>query len=220
MQRERLDLFRNVHKGIRVMLFDLVQKAGRTDFTDITSVAVLRAQVRDTFELLESHAHNEDQFVMPMLRVAVPDLADEFGAAHEAQEAELPALRAGLEALDTSSADTARLGHVFVVRLGRIAGDLLMHMSDEETIINPALWSAYSDEELLVTERRLVGAIPPEKMSRYLRWMLPAMNLPERVGFLSMLPPPVFDFVRAVAKQVLTPAEDLALDARLGAGVA
>lgn len=219
MTRDRLDLYRYVHKGIRVMLFDLVQKSGRTDFTDITAVALLRAQVRDTFELLESHAHTEDEHVMPLLRVAVPELAEEFQRAHHEQEAELPVLRAGLEALETSSADAARKGHMFVVRLGRVAGDLLTHMSDEETLINPALWSAYSDEELLVAERRLVASIPHEKMERFLRWMLPAMNTPERASFLGMLPPPVFELVRGLAKQVLTPAEDLALEQRLGVEV-
>jgi hypothetical protein len=217
MNRNRLDLYRNVHKGIRVMLFDLVQKSGRTDFTDITSVAKLRTETRELFELLESHAHNEDLYVMPLVHAAAPKLAAEFAAAHDDQEARLPGLLAALDSIDTSARDAEARGHAFVVQLSRVAGELLTHMADEELELNAALWQAYSDEELHAAEQRLVASIPPEKMARYLRWMLPAMNPAERASFLAVLPPPVFEFVRALAKQVLTPADDEKLEAALSA---
>ena len=215
MHRNRLDVYRNVHKGIRVMLFDLIQKSGRTDFTDITKVAKLRGEVREIFELLESHAHNEDQHIMPLVRAVAPRLAAEFAEAHEDQEARLPGLLAALESIETSGNDAEARGHAFVVQLSRVAGELLTHMADEELELNDALWTAYSDDELHAAEQRLVASIPPEKMARYLRWMLPAMNPSERASFLGMLPPPVFEFVRALAKQVLTPADDQKLEIAL-----
>jgi hypothetical protein len=217
MQSNRLDLYRNIHKGIRVMLFDLVQTSGRTDFTDVTEVSALRASVRDIFELLESHAHNEDAHVMPLLHASAPVLAHEFAAAHEDQEARLPGLLAALETIDPSAPDAEQKGHAFAVQLSRVAGELLTHMADEELELNTALWSAYSDEELHAAEQRLVSSIPPEKMARYLRWMLPSMNPGERATFLSMMPPPVFGFVRELAKQVLSPAEDAKLEQALTA---
>lgn len=212
---ERVDVYRNIHKGLRVMLFDLVQQSGRTDFTDAAELGALRTSVRDIFELLESHAHNEDQFIMPLVRDAAPELAKEFAAAHEDQEALLPGLLAALESIDPNHADAEHQGHAFVMRLSRVAGELLVHMADEELELNPALWAKKSDTEIGEAEHQLVGSIPPEKMTRYLRWMLPAMNPNERAGFLAMLPPPVFGFVREVARQVLTPAEDAKLEMAL-----
>jgi Hemerythrin HHE cation binding domain len=210
---ERLDLYRNVHKGIRVMLFDLVRKSGRTNFRDRDAVARLTADVRDIFELLESHAHTEDTFVMPLLRKHAPELATAFDAEHEDQEARLPGLLAALERIDSSAPAAERQGHLFCVQLSRIAGELLTHMADEELEINTALWRAMSDAELLEVEHRLVASIPPEKMGRYLTWMLPSMNHTERVKFLGVLPPPVFAFVRELAKQVLEPADEAMLPA-------
>ena len=208
----RLDVYRNIHKGIRVMLFELVSRSGRADFTDAAEFATLRTSVRDIFELLESHAHNEDQFIMPLVRDAAPALGKEFAAAHEDQEARLPGLLAALESIDPNAADAEQKGHAFVVQLSRVAGELLTHMADEELELNPALWAKKSDAEIAAAEEQLVGSIAPEKMVRYLRWMLPAMNPGERAGFLAMLPPPVFGFVRDVAKQVLTAAEDAKLE--------
>lgn len=216
MPSKRLDLYRNVHKGIRAMLFDLVQKSGRTDFSDAGEVAKLRADVRDIFELLESHAHTEDTHIMPLVQNANAVLAHEFAEAHEDQEARLPGLLAALEAIDTNAFDAEQKGHAFAVQLSRIAGELMTHMADEEMELNAALWNAYSDDELQAAEQRLVSSIPPPKMERYLRWMLPAMNPTERADFLAMMPPPVFPFVRQLAKQVLSPAEDAKLEAALG----
>lgn len=214
---ERIDVYRNIHKGIRVMLFDLVRASGRTDFTDAAAVAQLQADVKDVFELLESHAHNEDLFLMPLVVDADPRLANEFAAAHQDQEARLPGLLAALEAIDASAPDAESRGHAFVVQFSRVAGELLTHMADEELVLNPALWAAKTDAQIHDAEQRLVGSIPPEKMARYLRWMLPAMNPSERASFLGVLPPPVFGFVRAMAAQVLTAAEDAALENALAA---
>lgn len=208
----RLDLYRNVHKGIRVMLFDIVRESGRTDFANPAEVARLREDVAGIFELLESHAHTEDRFMMPLVERLAPALAKEFGAAHEEQEALLPGLLADLVTIDPAADDAEARGHQFVVRLSRIAGELLVHMADEELEINVALWNAMTDEELVAVERELVGSIPPEKMGRYLRYMLPAMSPTERATFLGHLPPPVFAFVRALATEVLGADEDARLE--------
>jgi hypothetical protein len=217
MPTRRLDLYRNIHKGIRVMLFELIQNSGRTDFTEAAELASLRADARDIFELLESHAHTEDTHVMPLVHAVAPVLAHEFAEAHEDQEARLPGLLATLEMIDANALDAAQKGHAFVVQLSRIAGELLTHMADEELEINAALWNAYSDEELHEAEQRLVASIPPDKMGRYLRWMLPSMNATERADFLAMMPPPVFAFVRELARQVLAPADEAKLEAALTA---
>jgi len=152
---------------------------------------------------------------MPLVRDAAPELAKEFAAEHDDQEARLPGLLAALESIDVNAADAEQKGHAFVVQLSRVAGELLTHMADEELELNPALWAAKTEVQLHEAEQQLVGSIPPEKMVRYLRWMLPAMNPGERAGFLALLPPPVFGFVREVAKQVLTPAEDAKLEMAL-----
>lgn len=212
----RLDLYRNVHKGIRVLLFDLVQKAGRLDFGDEAALARYKAEVRDAFELLTGHAHNEDEYLMPLVAKHAPKLFAEFEEAHEDQEMRLPYLLVTLDHIQ--SADE---GHRWTVQLSRIAGELLVHMADEEDRLNDVLWSAMSDAELHEVEQSLVGSIPPEKMARYLTWMLPAMNTEERATFLGSLqagaPEPVFLFVRGLASQVLSPADDAKLEKALTA---
>jgi iron-sulfur cluster repair protein YtfE (RIC family) len=191
----RIDTYRNIHKGIRLMLCDLLQKSGRTDFTDAAAVTSLRADVAEIFELLEGHAHKENEFFMPLVRKASVTLAREFDEQHEDQESRLPGLLAALESFDPRAADADRKGHLIVIQLSRITGELLTHMADEELQINPALWASFTDEEIGATEQRLIGSIPPPMMGRYLTWMIPALNRPEREAFVAKLPPPVQEFV-------------------------
>jgi hypothetical protein len=191
----RYDLFRNIHKGIRAMLFDLVSKSGRTDFTDAEDVASLIGATRDIFELLESHAHAEDTFTMPLVRKIAPELAMTFDDAHEDQERRLPGLLAALESLDPRSLDAAQHGHRFVVQLSRIAGELLTHMADEEVELNAALWSHFTDETLAEVEKQIVGSISPDKVARFVRWMVPALNPFERAEFAAKMPPPVRELI-------------------------
>ena len=197
--QSRFDLYRNIHKGIRVMLLDLVQKSGRTDFTDAAATASLTADAKDIFELLESHAHTEDTYIMPLLRTIAPELATAFDAEHQDQEARLPGLLAALEALDPAAPDAARQGHRFTVQLSRIAGELLTHMADEELELNPALWSKTTDETLGELEKKIVGSVPPDKLVRFLRWMVPAMNARERADFAAAVPPPVQQIIASLA---------------------
>lgn len=219
----RLDLYRNVHKGIRAMMLDLVTKSGRLDFTDAEALGQFRAEVRDIVELLTSHAHTEDTFMMPLLAQLSPALHQQFNEEHEDQEARLPYLVAALEQLDPKDANAAGRGHAWSIQLSRIIGELLVHMAHEEEKINPVFWHGLTDAQLHEVEQRLVGSIPPEKMARYLTWMLPAMNHAERASFLGGIqmgaPEPVFQFIRALASKVLTPAEDAKLDEALTAAV-
>jgi hypothetical protein len=219
----RLDLYRNVHKGIRVMMLDLVQKSGRLDFTNAGELAAFRADVGDVVELLTSHAHTEDTFVMPLLQRLSPALYQALHDEHEDQDARLPSLVAALEQLDPNHPNAADRGHAWAVQLSRLVGELLVHMADEEEKINPILWHGLTDEVLQQTEQQLVGSIPPEKMARYLTWMFPAMTHAERASFLGHIrmgaPEPVFQFIRQLASKVLTPAEDARLEAALTVAV-
>lgn len=186
------------------MLFDLVRKSGSTDYTDALAVTTLRADVENIFELLESHAHNEDAHIMPLVRAAFPKLAAEYDEAHGDQEARIAGLLAALHRLDPAAPDAAALGHRITLQLSRIAGELLTHMADEELELNPVLWNAYEDAELHEAEQKIVTSIPPEKMGRYLRWMIPAMNPRERAEFAAVLPPPAREFVESLMKEVVT----------------
>ncbi|HEV7921927.1 MAG TPA: hemerythrin domain-containing protein [Thermoanaerobaculia bacterium] len=208
----RPSFYRDIHKGIRALLFDVVQKSGRLDFSDNVAVARYRAELQTAIDFLMSHAEHENQFVGPLLAQHAPELARRISGIHEEQEKELPEL---LAMIDRGAA------HGFVLELARISGELLVHMTEEEEVLMPALWASMTDAEIIAAHDALVASIPPHEMAFALSWMLPSMNAPERAELLTALrasaPPEVFGFVRGLAKSVLSAADDEALEQRLAA---
>jgi len=85
------------------------------------------------------------------------------------------------------------------------------HMIVEETDNTVTLWELYTDEELFGIQNALVASIAPEKMAVYLRWMIPSISFPERLGMLSgiraTLPPAAFERVLQIVEGSL-PARD------------
>jgi hypothetical protein len=215
----RPSLYRDIHKGIRVMIFDLVQKAGRTDFNEERELSILRNETRSIFELLSGHAEHENTFIGPVVEAKAPELIHLVGAAHDDQEKTLAELEELLLSIDPASQSAVSVGHSFVVRLSRFFGDVMVHMSDEEDQIMPALWKTMTDGELMEVHDRLVAAIAPDKMARYLTWMLPSMTRADRAEMLAGMkahaPAEVFGFVRGLAKSVLSAEEDAALEKAL-----
>jgi hypothetical protein len=212
----RASFYREVHKAIRSMLLDIVVKSGRLDWTDALEVTTFRRELQRVFALLSSHAHHESKFITPLLVKYAKPVAEILESAHDEQENQLDVLLATAHAIDPVRPDARVKGHAFLVRLSRVVGDMLVHMADEEDVAMAALWEALDDAAIEQVHQQLVGSIAPDKFVAFLRWMLPAMNGDERAEMLSGMrvgaPAPVYLSVRALAREVLSPADDSALE--------
>ena len=62
---QRYNIFYQVHKGLRQMLYSTAGKMLQTDFIDSKETASVLAQVSDVLDLFDSHADTEDHFVLP-----------------------------------------------------------------------------------------------------------------------------------------------------------
>ena len=91
--------------------------------------------------------------------------------------------------------------------LARFVAENLEHMHVEETQHNAALWATYNDFELLAIHDELVASIPPQEMMQIARWLLPAMNAPERAAMLADMrakaPPAAWEAMLGVARERL-----------------
>jgi hypothetical protein len=218
---ERYNFYREVHKGIRALLGSLVEQAGRTDFRNGGEVADLRRATAEAFGLLEEHARVEARFVAPLLRAHAPEVGEALDGDHEDQKRVMAGLVAGLEAVDAADPSAAARGHAFVVALSRFAGELLVHMADEEERALPGLWTGLDDASLQRMHQELLASLPPDEMTRNLTWMLPAMNATERLDMVTRArataPPEAFRSLMGLARRVLPPAAWKRLEGRLAA---
>ena len=204
-----VDLYREVHKGLRYALFEVVERAGSLDVADVDDLASFRELFADLDMMLRTHhAHEEGATLAAMISSYAPDCEAELAAAHEQSEERLGELRSMVADLH-DAADAAALYD----RLALFTTDYLAHMRVEEHDVMPRLRAGATAEDLMAVTMAIRTSVPPPVMCVFLRSMLPAMNQEERTAMLGGMkagaPPEVFDLFWDVAGASL-PAPDLA----------
>jgi hypothetical protein len=216
-----LDLYRDIHKAIRVELFDVTTEAARLDPGQGIARAALASHVNDVVAFLASHAEHEDGAIQPVLESELPDLAQRIEVDHLTLEARMDDLREmAADAALLSSPDPGFRVHRLHLALAAFTSDYLVHQDVEERVVMPALEQAVGVETVVGIHQAIIGSIPPDELARSLALMLPAMNVDGRTELLEGMrdgaPAEVFEGVWNLARSVLDPTDVTQLADRLG----
>ena len=208
MTSNRLDIYKDVHKGVRKALFDLAALAGSTEFHSAESLQKLKDEFSRTYNLLETHAHSEDTYVESMVQACDASTASELSTTHVRLEANIRSLQQMLANINPNQADAVSQGRELYLGLTRFIGEYLQHIADEEQRVMPLLWAKYDDQQLMDVSITIRANIPPPVMGNFLSCMIPAMNHGERVEMLSGMkqaaPAEVFMGVCKLSESVLS----------------
>ncbi len=215
-----IDLYRDIHKGIRAELFALTSTAGSIDPSDRCDRAALADHVTAVAAVLESHAHHEDAVIDPVLERHLPELANEINSDHERLEAMFGSITDLAGAIvDATASDQRRLLQLLHLDLARFTSSYLGHIDLEERTVMQRLPHLIGIEEIAAMHGAIIGSIPPDEMARSLAFMLPAMNIDDRTelftGMRLAAPPEAFDATIGLARSVLQPLDFAALANRL-----
>jgi hypothetical protein len=216
-----VDLYRDIHKGLRVELFDVTLLAGRTDPGDRDARSALAARVDELAEMLVAHAHHEDPAIQPPLELHRPELAEKIASDHARIEARIGALRELAADVVAAGATEWRVRtNRLYLELASFTGTYLEHQDVEERIVMPALEATVGVEGVGVIKGQILGGIPPAEMAATLPKMLAAMNVDDRVevlgGMRANAPAEVFAGIWGLTQSVLNPADFGQLAGRLG----
>ncbi|HET9820397.1 MAG TPA: hemerythrin domain-containing protein [Burkholderiaceae bacterium] len=208
----RRDLYAGIHKALRLFMTRTLCTIGATDPADGAAVQATLAMVERLLALCELHLKDENEFMHPALERARPGVSARIAAEHVHHAESIADLRdlAGLVADCQGAPRAAALGRLYRA-CALFVAENLQHMHVEETVHNPVLWGAYSDEELVALEHALVTSIPPQAMAEALHWFLPALHAGERAAMLGEMrqgmPPEPFRAVLEIARQTLDAAQ-------------
>lgn len=214
------DFYREIHKGIRYAMHQVTIETGRVNVADADHVESVLAGVTDLFDLLHLHHHHEDVFVQPLIEAHAPDLAMIVNAQHVDIEDGITHLgRLCQNLASVAQSGRAHAAHRLYLDLTRLTAAYLPHQLVEETEVMPRLRAAVPNEKLLQLDMELRASVPPPVMADVMAFMLPAMNVEERVDMLSgmsMAPPQVFAVLRRAAKNALPSADWAVIADRIG----
>lgn len=221
LEQVSLDLYRDIHKGIRNGLFGVTLAAGNVNPADRDAVAAVAAQWRDLVTILIGHAEHEDAFMQPTIEALLPSMAEVIAVAHPELEAQMAALEVLAErATDTCERDRRLAVHRVYLGLASFTAGYLQHQEFEELHVMPALAEKIGFDEVLKMHGAIVGSLTPDEVVKSATLMLPAMNVEDRTELLGGMkagaPPEAFAGFMGFARTVISPADYAQVARRLG----
>lgn len=218
------DLYQGVHKGIRNALHANLLRLGQLDVHDPAEIAAASAELEDLLDWLQDHLRIEETFLHAAIEQRSPQqLPSQARQDHEHHRRDLVVLLNDCSALRDSATLPVAARQALARRLhlsfARFVGENLVHMTLEETQMNPMLWALFSDEELHGIHARIMASEAPKQLARATRWMLPALNPDERSAIViearAAIDPAIFGVLLAQMKTLLSARDVEKLEAAL-----
>lgn len=205
----RYNVFNNIHKGLRGMLFDTQMRIQQTDFTSPEAGGVIET-LEQVLMFFDEHADHEDRFILANIVKQEPVIAQELEDDHVLDHKLSQDLRDYIlqwkQAL--TAKDKALAGQQIFYAFNEFIAFNLYHMNKEETQLLVLLWKHYTDEEIHGMEAQILESINPQVLMEESRWMMRSMNVPEIAGWLQGIkmnaPEPVYGMFVQMAEEELT----------------
>lgn len=209
MNTQRYNIYNFIHKALRALLYDTALCIQQTDFANKEEAEVALGKIDAVLSIFRSHAHHEDNHVMPAVRKYDLFIANENESEHERDEALTLGMESKMEVIRTAaSGEIAKKAGIEIMYLFvEFTAFNLVHMNKEENVINEVLWKNYTDQDLHEMTNKIIASTSPADMQFTTEWMIRGINDPELEIFLGNLkaamPPHVFDQILLLAEKVL-----------------
>ena len=204
----RFNIFNQIHKGLRALLYDTALLLQRTNFQDEYELQQAIERVQLVADLFDDHAHHEDEFVLPAIRQYEPSLVDAFEQEHVTDMKLAHNMRSSLEGLQLASFNVKpEMGKEVIKCFSSFMLFNLEHMEKEESVLNKVLWRYYSDQEIIGIQQNIVKSLTPWGALHSSTWMMRGLNNAEIRDWLKAVeqtaPPDAFQQLYTLAEKEL-----------------
>jgi hypothetical protein len=221
---KRVNIFNQIHKGLRAALYETALLLQRTDFTNEKETEEVFAATREVLMLFDEHARKEDKYIFPAIQPFEPSLANSFEQDHEKDNSLSASLDHALDSFHYLPNDQEKLdaGKNINRDFAAFMSFNLDHMAREENMINQILWRYFDDAYILDIQKTIVRNTEPWHLDFFNKWMLRGNNDREIKAWLTAAqetaPTLVFNTLFKKAEQELPKPRFLKLMTSLSEG--
>jgi len=208
---QRYNMFHQVHKGLRALLYETGTRLQHTDFWHLDEAEDIIERLEELMQLFHKHADSEDNFVFKAVEKYEPSVADAFEKEHVEDHLLSRQLSSAIRAFRDAPVINEKIvaSKAIHTAYSRFMVFNLAHMAKEEEVLNPLLWRYYSDRDLHEITYAIISNIPPTHLAVFNKWMMRGLNNAEITGWLKDVeknaPEHVFQSLFALAEKELTP---------------
>ena len=202
----RVDMYTPIHKALRAFMSDTLVRLGSHDHDDDAERQRTLDQVDALLIQMKNHLEHENRFVQTAIEARAPGAAVHTANDHVDHLESISNLEDECRAVRSARPQQrAALTLSLYRHLGAFVAENLEHMLVEERENNAALWSRYSDAELMQVHDQLLASIPPAELLSSLRWMVVALTVAELAPMFKAMrddaPPAAFAQMLDVARE-------------------
>ena len=205
----RFNVFNQIHKGLRAMLYDTALTLQQTHFADTDQAHATVKKVRTAVDMFVAHTAHEDHFIIPAIQQYEPSLADLFALEHIKDHLLSEKIGDLLVAHNhaVKPEEKIKTGHAISRAFQEFMVFNLEHMSKEETVLNEILWRYYIDAEIESMSNRIVRSLRHDEANITTAWMMRGMSNTEISNWLKAVettgPAPMFAQLFSIAEKEL-----------------
>ncbi len=174
----RYNIFYQVHKGLRAMLYDTAILLQRTDFSNDEETTVIAGRIHEVVILFDKHAHSEDSNILSAIESLEPSAASLFAEEHIKDHELSNRLTALINMLHAAvgTEEKEELGSALRAAYTEFVAFNLYHMAKEENQLNQLLWKHFSDEQLHGITMQIISKIPVDQLGVFNVWMMRGLS--------------------------------------------
>lgn len=175
---KRYNMFYQVHKGLRAMLYDTAILLQRTDFSNAEETTIIAGRINEVVMLFDKHAHSEDSNVLFAIESLEPSAATLFAEEHVKDHELSNRITAIINMLGAAfeTEEKEELGSALRAAYNEFVAFNLYHMAKEENELNQLLWKHFSDDQLHGITMQIISKIPIEQLSAFNVWMMRGLS--------------------------------------------
>ncbi len=221
IELQRLDLYRPIHKALRLLMAETLVEVGRLDCEDSPELHAGLDRVEQLLRACRSHLQHEDAFLHPALERLQRGAAERTHHDHLEHRHAIDALQRQVAAVrERGGSARQQAADALYDALADFIGENFAHMRIEERDNNARLWSSYDDAELIEVHDALLASIPAGEMEDTLRLLVRALSPRERAALLgeirSKMPADAFSALLGGLLPLLPPRDRAKLGIALG----
>ena len=186
MLMQRYNTFNMIHKALRALLYDTALTLQQTYFGNVDEARTALRKVETVLHQFEQHARHEEQFILPLITAYEPQLVEEFENEHEEDHRISNQLKHLVNIFHATTLEDERV--IAGSGVAKAFMDFMVfnleHMAREERVLNPVLWTYYTDMQLLQMNARLVASIPAPDKAVSSKWVMRGISNREAIMWL------------------------------------
>jgi hypothetical protein len=209
---QRYTIFYQVHKGLRLLLYENALLLQQANFTDVEETNLLFENLQEGLHLIDTKTRLQEVYIVPVIEPYEPSLALALRRKRLAWFQSYRQLKELLAVYSHERSPDGLLttGKAIAKAWTLLTADCLEEMRENEEVVQKTLCIYYNDRQLRRIRQYIVQTLSVDEVCAYGKYIMRGLTITESINWFSetqkFLDPVTFGSLYTMAEKELSPA--------------